>query len=55
MQFTTSFVPEIRFGDNLHRTIGAAAKSFGGVKTAAVVIDGFLAQSGLADTIAYPA
>ncbi|MCV9966015.1 iron-containing alcohol dehydrogenase [Pararhizobium sp. BT-229] len=50
MPFSTSFVPEIRFGENLHETIGAAAKAFG-AKKAALVIDGFLAQSGLADRI----
>ncbi len=48
--FSTSFVPEIRFGDNLHQTIGSAASSFG-AKAAAIVIDGFLAQRGLADRI----
>ncbi|NVP53755.1 iron-containing alcohol dehydrogenase [Mycoplana rhizolycopersici] len=51
MQFTTSFVPEIRFGNDLHRTIGEAAAAFG-ARNAAVVIDGFLAQSGLAGRIA---
>lgn len=50
MAFSTSFVPEIRFGKNLNETIGSAASSFG-AKTAAIVIDGFLAQSGLADRI----
>lgn len=49
--FSTSFVPEIRFGDNLHQTIGSAAKGMG-AKAAAIVIDGFLAQCGLADRIA---
>jgi alcohol dehydrogenase YqhD (iron-dependent ADH family) len=49
--FSTSFVPEIRFGENIHETIGTAAASFG-AKTATIVIDGFLAQSGLAGRIA---
>ena len=49
--FSTSFVPEIRFGENIHETIGTAASSFG-AKTAAIVIDGFLAQSGLSGRIA---
>lgn len=49
--FSTSFVPEIRFGNDLHRTIGAAAAGLGNIKSAALVIDGFLARSGLADTI----
>jgi len=48
--FSISFVPEIRFGENLHQTIGSAAASFG-AKTAAIVIDGFLARSGLAGRI----
>ncbi len=52
MSFATSFVPEIRFGNDLHRTIGAAAAGLGNIKSAALVIDGFLAGSGLADTIA---
>lgn len=51
VQFTTSFVPEIRFGNHLHQTIGGAARSLGASK-AAVVIDGFLVQSGLAEAIA---
>lgn len=51
MSFTTSFVPEIRFGNDLHRSIGAAAAGLGGVSSAALVIDGFLARSGLAETI----
>ena len=48
--FSTSFVPEIRFGDNLHQTIGSAAKGMG-ANAAAIVIDGFLAQCGLADRV----
>ncbi len=51
MQFTTSFVPEIRFGNNLHETVGKAAAGLG-ARRAAIVIDGFLAQAGLADAIA---
>jgi alcohol dehydrogenase class IV len=50
LAFSTSFVPEIRFGENLNETIGSAASSFG-AKAAAIVIDGFLAQCGLADRI----
>lgn len=50
MAFSTFFVPEIRFGENLHETIGTAARAFG-AKTAAIVIDGFLARSGFADRI----
>lgn len=51
MPFVTSFVPEIRFGENLHETIGSAAASFD-AKTAAIVIDGFLVRSGLAGRVA---
>ncbi|MCV3734703.1 iron-containing alcohol dehydrogenase [Rhizobium sp. TRM96647] len=51
MQFTTSFVPEIRFGNHLHTTIGKAAKELGAGRVA-IVMDGFLAQAGLADAIA---
>ncbi|MDQ0317875.1 alcohol dehydrogenase class IV [Pararhizobium capsulatum DSM 1112] len=51
MSFTISFVPEIRFGNDLHRSIGSAAAGLGGIKSAAIVMDGFLARSGLAETI----
>ncbi|WP_331372450.1 iron-containing alcohol dehydrogenase [Sinorhizobium chiapasense] len=50
MQFSTSFIPEIRFGDNIHLMIGKAAKELE-ARRAAIVIDGFLAQSGLAESI----
>ena len=50
MQFTTSFVPEIRFGENLYRNDRCRSQIVRRRKTAAIVIDGFLAQSGLADT-----
>ncbi|NRP69477.1 Long-chain-alcohol dehydrogenase 1 [Ensifer psoraleae] len=51
MQFSTSFIPEIRFGDNIHQAIGEAAKGLG-TRRATIVIDGFLAKSGLAECIA---
>ncbi|MDK1387635.1 iron-containing alcohol dehydrogenase [Sinorhizobium sp. 8-89] len=50
MQFSTSFIPEIRFGDNIHQAIGEAAKALG-ARRATIVIDGFLARSGLAENI----
>jgi alcohol dehydrogenase len=49
--FVTSFLPEIRFGENLHETIGSAAASLD-AKTAVIVIDGFLVRSGLAGRVA---
>ncbi|MDK1493406.1 iron-containing alcohol dehydrogenase [Sinorhizobium sp. 7-81] len=51
MQFSTSFIPEIRFGDNIHQAIGQAVKGLG-ARRATIVIDGFLAKSGLAESIA---
>lgn len=51
MQFSTSFVPDIRFGNGVHATIAASARSLGAEK-ALVVIDGFLAASGLGDRLA---
>ena len=51
MQFTTSFVPDIRFGEGLHDTIGACARMLG-ASSVLVVIDGFLAESGLGDRLA---
>lgn len=50
LSFSTSFIPEIRLADNIHTTIGTAAK-VQGAKTATLVIDGFLARSGLAGRI----
>ncbi|MCZ4091221.1 iron-containing alcohol dehydrogenase [Sinorhizobium psoraleae] len=50
MQFSTSFIPEIHFGDNIHQAIGEAAKALG-ARRATIVIDGFLAKSGLAERI----
>ena len=48
MHFTAASIPEIRFGAGLHETIGAAARAMGATGTVALVIDGFLVQSGLA-------
>lgn len=49
--FSISSIPEIRFGEGVFSTLGSAAASFEGVKSAILVIDGFLAQSGLAETV----
>lgn len=51
MPFSTSFIPEIRFAPGAGDSIAAAAKAFGSVSRAAVVIDGFLASSGMADRL----
>ncbi|MEW9613715.1 iron-containing alcohol dehydrogenase [Shinella sp. S4-D37] len=51
MQFTTSFVPEIRFGEGVHDTIAASAHALG-ARSVLVVIDGFLAASGLGERLA---
>ena len=48
MQFTISSIPDIRFGEGAFSGLAAAAKSLGDVSVAALVIDSFLAQSGLA-------
>lgn len=45
-----SFIPEIRFGENIHQTLGLAARTLG-VKRAIIVIDVFLAQSGLSECV----
>ncbi|MCF3639390.1 iron-containing alcohol dehydrogenase [Rhizobium sp. TRM95111] len=50
MHFTTQAIPEIRFGADVHRQIGEAARSMGAA-AALVVADAFLAQSGLADRV----
>ncbi|WP_439617999.1 iron-containing alcohol dehydrogenase [Shinella sp.] len=51
MKFATSFVPDIRFGDGVHDTIAASARALGAEKVL-VVIDGFLAASGLGERLA---
>ncbi|WP_439631866.1 iron-containing alcohol dehydrogenase [Shinella sp.] len=51
MKFATSFVPDIRFGDGVHDTIAASARALGAEKVL-VVIDGFLAASGLGARLA---
>jgi alcohol dehydrogenase class IV len=51
VQFATSFVPDIRFGDGVHNSIAASARALGAEKVL-VVIDGFLAASGLGERLA---
>ncbi|GAA4172902.1 iron-containing alcohol dehydrogenase [Shinella granuli] len=51
MPFTTSFVPEIRFGEGVHETIAASAHALG-ARSVLVVIDGFLAAGGLGERLA---
>jgi alcohol dehydrogenase class IV len=48
--FTTSFVPEIRFGEGVHREVAACARGLG-AKAVLVVLDGFLAAGGLQQTL----
>ncbi|WP_430439895.1 iron-containing alcohol dehydrogenase [Shinella sp.] len=51
MRFTTSFVPEIRFGEGVHETIAASARALG-ARAVLVVMDGFLAAGGLGERLA---
>ncbi|MDE1991215.1 MAG: iron-containing alcohol dehydrogenase [Rhizobiaceae bacterium] len=51
MSFSISAIPDIRFGASALSGLAAAAKSFEGVNAVLLVIDAFLAQSGLADRI----
>ncbi|WP_368518004.1 iron-containing alcohol dehydrogenase [Rhizobium sp.] len=48
MSFSISAIPNIRFGEGALPGFPAAVKSFDGVGTVLLVIDAFLAQSGLA-------
>ncbi|RYE63078.1 MAG: iron-containing alcohol dehydrogenase, partial [Oxalobacteraceae bacterium] len=48
MQFQTLSVPDIRFASGLFGDLASAAKSFENVAVATVVMDGFLASTGLA-------
>jgi alcohol dehydrogenase class IV len=48
LQFSLSSIPDIRFGEGAFSGLASAAQSFGDVAVAQVIIDGFLAQSGLA-------
>ncbi|NTF62970.1 iron-containing alcohol dehydrogenase [Rhizobium rhizogenes] len=51
MSFSISAIPDIRLGDGALADLAAAVKSFEGVTATLLVIDAFLAQSGLADRI----
>ncbi|MGO4564578.1 iron-containing alcohol dehydrogenase [Rhizobium sp. 2YAF20] len=51
LQFSLSPIPDIRFGEGAFSGLAAAAQSFGDVAVAVVIIDGFLAQSGLAGEV----
>ncbi|MEF0942086.1 iron-containing alcohol dehydrogenase [Rhizobium sp. BR 362] len=48
MSFSISAIPDIRFGEGVLSSLPAAVKSFEGVGVVLLVIDAFLAQSGLA-------
>ena len=48
MSFSISAIPDIRFGEGALSGLPAAVKSFDGVGAVLLVIDAFLAQSGLA-------
>lgn len=50
MQFATSFVPDIRFGEGVHDTIAASARALDATNVL-VVIDGFLAGNGLGERL----
>jgi alcohol dehydrogenase class IV len=49
MQFSVSSIPDIRFGEGAFSSIAEAARSFEGVSAALLVMDGFLARTGLAE------
>ncbi|WLR92218.1 iron-containing alcohol dehydrogenase [Shinella zoogloeoides] len=51
MTFATSFVPDIRFGEGVHADIAASAGALE-ARSVLVVIDGFLATSGLGERLA---
>jgi len=51
VSFSISAIPDIRFGSGALSGLAAAVKSFDGVSAALLVIDTFLARSGLADKI----
>jgi len=47
MQFSLSAIPDIKFGADAINDLPAHAKSLGDIRKAAIVMDGFLANSGL--------
>jgi alcohol dehydrogenase len=52
MHFSTSFIPDIRFGAGLFGDLAGAVRGFEGVGTVLIVMDGFLASAGLARSLA---
>jgi alcohol dehydrogenase class IV len=51
MQFSTSFIPDLRFGAGSFHTVADAAAGFEGVTAVTVVMDAFLASSGIGSTL----
>lgn len=49
--FSNSFIPDMRFGAGTFAALGAAAANLGHIDRALVVMDSFLAASGLADRL----
>jgi alcohol dehydrogenase class IV len=52
VQFSTSYIPDIRFGAGAFTSIADAAAGFGGIRRAAIVMDAFLASAGTAQLLA---
>ncbi|AYD02786.1 iron-containing alcohol dehydrogenase [Neorhizobium sp. NCHU2750] len=52
MRFSTSFIPDIRFGQGVFGGLAGAVKSFDGVRRVLIVMDAFLASGGLAKSLA---
>lgn len=52
MQFSTSFIPDIRFEPGIFGSLAEMIQSFEGTRAALVVMDGFLAARGLAKGLA---
>lgn len=52
MQFSTSFIPEIRFGAGIFGSLADTVKNFEGIRAALIVMDGFLVARGLAKDLA---
>ncbi|TDK34516.1 iron-containing alcohol dehydrogenase [Rhizobium deserti] len=52
MRFSTSYIPDIRFGAGAFTSIADAAAGLGGVYQAAIVMDAFLASAGTAQLLA---
>lgn len=52
MQFSTSFIPDIRFGSGLFSKLADGIGRFEGTRAVLIVMDGFLASRGLAKVLA---